>query len=113
MSESLPRAKVEKLNALERYAAPGADEDARSRPLCAVCCFHVPFPSALVFEGVNRHSCEFVVEHDPVYTEISPAADIDGENVAESSWRNGRFEVRVFRLMFAVDIVEEMFRDTS
>lgn len=42
-----------------------------------------------------------------------PPADIDGEKVSDSLWRNGRLEVRVSKGKFEVDIVEEMFSDTS
>lgn len=75
--------------------------------------FHVPFPVVLVFEGVNRHSSEVVVEQEPVYAEISPAADIDGQKLLDSSCRNGKSDVRVCTFMFEVDIVEEMLSATS
>lgn len=93
VEEALLCTNVEKPNALERYADPGKEE-AESCPLI-VCCFHVPFPVVLVFEGVNRHSSDAAVEHEPVYADISPAADIDGQKVLDSSWRNGKSDVKI------------------
>jgi hypothetical protein len=68
----------------------------------------------LVFEGVNRHSSELVeVEQEPVYTEISPAAEMDGMNALVPSLGNGRLDVIVSKDAFEVDIEEDMLRDTN
>jgi hypothetical protein len=74
----------------------------------------VPVPIELPFVGVNLHNEELVeVEHDPVYTEISPAEDIEGTKALVSSLRNGRSGEMLSRDRLDGDSVDDILKDTS
>jgi hypothetical protein len=92
--EAFARTNVEKLNPVDKKFAPGRAADVTSPAVFVVCCSQVPFPMALVLEGVNLHSAElWDVEQEPVYTDISPMEEIDGMKAVESSLVKGRFGV--------------------
>ena len=77
-------------------------------------CSQVPFPIELPFVGVNLHNEELVdVEQDPVYTDISPADDIEGMKALVSLLRNGRFGEMLSRDRLDGDSVDDILRDTS
>jgi hypothetical protein len=80
-------------------------------PVVVVSLSQVPLPILLVFDGVNLHSSALVlVEQEPVYTDMSPRASMDGMNAVASSLRNGRFGVIFSKDRFEADIVEDMLR---
>lgn len=106
--------KVEKLSPLARKSAPGRLADVTSLAVVVTSCIHVPFPMVLVVEGMNLHSAELeFVEQDPVYTDISPADDMDGMNASASPVVNGRSVVRVSSVRFKRLRVEDILSDTS
>ncbi len=106
--------KDEKLNPPARKSAPGRSAPVTSSAVFVASCVHVPFPMVLVFEGVNLHSAELeLVEQDPVYTETSPAEDIEGMNASASLVKNGRLGVISWRVRFERYRVDDTLIDTN
>jgi hypothetical protein len=112
--EALVSTIVVKLNAFERKPAPRRAVAVTSLAVFVTSCSHVPLPPVFVFEGVYLHTAELLdVEQEPVYTDISSAAEIVGMKAMLSSVRNGRIGVIVTRDRFDLDMVEDMLRDAS
>ena len=114
VSEALALTRVEKLNPLERKSALGMSADVKSLAVDVVSFVHIPLPVALVLSGVNLHSSALEeVEHDPAYTDISPAEDMEGMNAVELSLVNGRLDVIVSSDKFDWEIVEDILIEAN
>ncbi len=104
----------EKLNAIDRKSAPGRAAAVTSDPVLVISCAHVPFPMMLELSGVKRHNAELVdVTQDPVYTEISPWADMEGMKASLLLLKNGRFGDITSRTRLEGEMVDDMLSDTN
>lgn len=89
-----------------RKLAPGRSADLMLGTAAVVCLLHVPAP-ALGFVKSHRSALSEVAQ-SPAYTEICPAADIEGMKAEEPSVMNGRSFVNISRDVLEEDKVEDM-----